>query len=197
MGLLRAVQKYEPDKGRFSTYATPWIRQAIQRALDDRARMIRLPVYIEAGIPALQQAIQDLWVQEGRGPTPAELGAQVGWKPGVVQTIQAMIRPPLSLDRPASAYPDAEPLLALLAGAADTEAAALQAWIAADLDAEVAARLTRREQQVIAARFYEQRERKEVAQRLGITDERVRQLEDAALKKLAASDTLRRYYEER
>jgi RNA polymerase sigma factor (sigma-70 family) len=196
LGLLRAVQKYEPDKGRFSTYATPWIRQAIQRALDDRARMIRFPVYIEAGLPALQQAIHDLWVQEGRGPTPAELGAQVGWKPGVVQTVQAMIRPPLSLDRPVRAYLEAEPLLTLLAGAADTEAAALQAWIAADLDAEVAARLTPREQQVIAARFYEQRERGEVAQVLGVTRERVRQIESAALQKLAASTTLRRHYDE-
>ena len=76
LGLLRAVQKYAPDRGRLSTYATPWIRQAIQRALNDRARMIPPTSPHRGGLPTLQQAIQDPWVQAGRGPTPLRLGSR-------------------------------------------------------------------------------------------------------------------------
>ncbi len=196
-GLLRAVAKYNPEKGRkFSTYATFWIRQAVLRALSDQSRTVRLPAYMDDALSTLNQVIQELWRVNGREPTPGEMAECLGWTPRVVQAVREAARTPLSLERPIGDDPAAGPLIDFLPGLADTEGAAHQALLGTALEGEVTARLTLRERRVLAGRYQEDRTLAELAIELGITRERVRQIEAESLRKLHASPILRAYYDE-
>ena len=189
VGLLHAARRFQPDRGtRFSTYATWWIRQGVVRALANQARTIRLPVHVEALLGQFNRHRNALTQKLGRTPTTTEVAAEMGRPVAELEQLESLRQHPVSLDKPAAADgtgslgetvqdPSGEPGAGL--------AAVLRAR--ADL-AGVLQDLPDRERTVVTLRFglgsEEPLTLERIGQRLGLTRERVRQIEVAALKQL-------------
>jgi RNA polymerase sigma factor (sigma-70 family) len=189
LGLLHAVTKFQPGRGtRFSTYAVWWIRQAVARALANQARTIRLPVHIELLLGQYMKKKAALTQDLGRAPNTEEIAKALGQPVDEVEHIERMSQRPVSLDAPIGqdgggtledVVKDAEPL----------PGAGLAAALGAREDlAGVLRELPDAERGVLELRFglsgEEPRTLESIGRQLGITRERVRQIEAAALGRL-------------
>jgi RNA polymerase primary sigma factor len=199
IGLMRAVQRYDWRRGhRFSTHATWWIRQAISRAVADKGRAIRLPVYVNTALNRVRRERQRLVQEMGREPTEEELAAAVGIEVHRLHELEAAPGTPISLESPVGEDEEQE-LGDVLADDASTspEEAATSNTLTQEVRDVLADVLTPREQLVLELRFGlgnsgHTYPLEQVGRQLGITRERVRQIEAGALAKLRQPKVLER-----
>ncbi len=199
LGLMQAVKRYDPARGSFSNHAVWWIRQAISRTLANEGRTIRVPSYMRTLLSRMARLSFRLFEEQGEEPTEAELAEAMSIPVEQVRFLARVDALPVSLDLPTSSHDERTTLADSIPDTTSAlpEEMALEQVHSSERSEEITAalsELTEREQTAIILRFgldgSSGHTLKQVGERMGISRERVRQLEASALAKLRLSPAL-------
>ncbi len=186
IGLMKAADKYDPERGwRFATYATWWIRQAIQRAVADKGRTIRVPVHMGEKMRKMARVYSELSAELSRDPTDEEVAERIGWDVDRVKEVKSAIPDATSLNRPLSSEEDSSELGNFVE---DERESGVASAVVRELETrrllQSVERLPERQRRVLVRRYgldgEEPATLANLSEELGVSRERVRQLQREA-----------------